>query len=99
MLLIFVALPSATLAIPELPKPGTDLDIVKAIDNIINFLWPIFGAIAGAMFIYAGFLFVTAGDDVGQIKTAKHAFVWGIVGISLALLAFVIPWIIFSILK
>ena len=83
----------------RLPQPGTNLDIEKAITSILKFIWPIFGSIAGAMFIYAGYLYVTAAGDPGKIKSANLSVIWGIIGISLALLSFMIPWIIFSILE
>ncbi len=74
--------------------PGGDLDTGIIIDKIFNFIWPIFGAIAILMFIFAGFLFLTAQGDPTKISSAKKALMWGIIGTAVALLSSSIPFII-----
>jgi len=78
--------------------PGAGFDIVKAIDNIIAFIWVIFGGIAIIMFIYAGFLFLLAKGDMSAVKEARNALVWGMVGVGVALFAAIIPWFVRAIL-
>ena len=38
--------------------------------------------------IIAGILFLVSGGDAEKIKTARNAFIWGVVGIVVGLLAF-----------
>ena len=49
----------------------------------------VFGAIAAICIIYSGVLFLTASGDVGKIKTARAALLWGIVGIVVGFFAYV----------
>ena len=51
-------------------------------------VWPIFTGVIVIMFIYAGFLFLTAAGDPTKITSAKKAAIWAIVGIVVGLLAF-----------
>ncbi len=75
--------------------PKGSFDITAVINNILlGLVWPIFGAIAILMFIFAGFLFLTANGDPTKISSAKKALMWGIIGTAVALLAEVIPFII-----
>jgi hypothetical protein len=55
--------------------------IVKVIEVLIVFAVPII-----VLFImYSGFLFVTARGDVEQIKTARRALLWSVLGGVIAL--------------
>lgn len=62
--------------------------LLKAIVNEI--LIPIGSIVAAIMVIYAGFLFVTARGDAGQIKTAKQALLYAVIGAAILLGAWVI---------
>ncbi len=64
------------------------------IDSIFSFIWPIFSAFAILMFIIAGFMFLTANGDPSKTSSAKKALIWGIVGVTVGILAFSIPFII-----
>lgn len=67
---------------------GDLYDFVKAIvDNIIL---PIGGVLCVLAFIYAGFLYVTAGGDTAQIKTAHNALLYASIGTAILLGAWVI---------
>lgn len=62
--------------------------------RIIDIFWKIFVGIAILMFIFSGYMFLTAKGDPGRIKLAKEAFVWGVVGVGVALLSTSIIWTI-----
>ncbi|MBI2050064.1 MAG: hypothetical protein HYT35_01235 [Candidatus Staskawiczbacteria bacterium] len=59
-------------------------------------LWVVFGLIALIAFVAAGILFLTAGGDPDKVKSARTAFLWGIVGIVVGIVAFSIVAIIES---
>lgn len=99
-LISFLILPSIVfgdITIPNPPAQGT-LDITAAINRIINFIWPIFGAVAVIMFIIAGYLYLTARGDPTKISLAHKTVMWGIIGVAVAMFASTIPWIINTLL-
>lgn len=55
---------------------------------IANVLWVVFSAIAVICFVFAGILFLTAQGQPEKIKTAKSAFLWGIVGVVVGIIAY-----------
>ncbi len=87
----------ATTAFPSAPF-GSTFNIATAINNIIAFIWPMFGAFAVVMFIYAGFLFLNARGDMSKVKDARNALLWGMVGVAVALLAGWLPYVVFALL-
>lgn len=89
--------PAPTAFPPFVPGAAiTDLDVRlnNILWNIIAFIWPMFGAFAVGMFIYAGLLFLNAKGDISRVKDARNALLWGMVGVGIALLSFSIPWVI-----
>jgi len=61
------------------------------IETIINdILIPIGGVVAVLMIMYAGFLFVTARGNEGQISKAKQALLYAVIGAAILLGAWVI---------
>ena len=50
------------------------------------------------MILWAGFKFITAGDDAEQVGTARKYITWGIIGLVVALLAFSVPAIVSNLL-
>ncbi len=103
ILIVLIALPFFALAtshpgggLGEL-SPGDPIGRTGGIDstslssvfiNLVNwFAW--FVALAAVvMGLYSGFLFITARDEEAQLKKAKSVFVYTIVGIIVAVLAF-----------
>jgi hypothetical protein len=83
-------LPVTVFAINRIDQPEQNgiTDIWSLFNHILDFLWPLFIAVAVLMFIFAGFTFLTANGDPGKVKTAQHAIIWAIVGVVVALLAF-----------
>jgi uncharacterized membrane protein YjfL (UPF0719 family) len=51
------------------------------------------------MLVIAGMLFLSARGDAEKIKTAKGAFLWGVVGIVVAILAYSMINILMFLLK
>ena len=62
------------------------------LDNITTTVWYIFATAAIVCFVYAGILFLTAQGDPGKLGTAQQAFIFGIVGVVVGILAYsVVP--------
>ena len=70
--------------------------VSRMMGNILTPVWQLFAGIAAAMFVVAGILFTTSNGEPGKITTAKNAAIWGIVGIVVASLAFVMVQIVSS---
>lgn len=58
----------------------------------------VFSGIAVVMFVAAGVLFLTAGGEAEKITRARSAFVWGVAGVIVGILAFSIIGIVTNIL-
>jgi hypothetical protein len=81
--------PSSGSIVIENPfKANTIQDLIKTIVNDI--LMPIGGVVAVMMIMYAGFMYVTARGDPGQIKKARDALLWAVIGAAILLGAWVI---------
>ena len=74
----------------------TDLaSIVHSIENVTAL---VFGGIVVIMFVFSGILFLTAQGEPEKIKTARHAFLWGVVGVVVGIVAYSIIAIVSSFL-
>ncbi len=69
---------------------GSDADVNNVIQTIITILIWLVGVLAVIMIIYGGILYTTSGGDPAKIKKGKDTIVYGIVGLIIAILAFVI---------
>jgi hypothetical protein len=74
-------------------EPGVQLNpvqpnVVGIMNGIITPLWQFFAGMSVVMFIVAGTLFLLSSGDPGKVKTAKDAFIWGVVGIVVAIAAY-----------
>ncbi len=97
---------SATVALLALPlvgfafTPGSQPNAVPAlsvndlIDVIFTIIWPVTVAFAIIMFLMAAFMFFSSQGDPEKVTMARNATVWGIVGMTVALIAFSIPSIV-----
>ena len=75
----------------EIKNPFKEETIEGLITTIIkDILIPIGSVVAVVMVIYAGFLFVTARGDTGQITKAKDALLWAVIGAAILLGAWII---------
>ncbi len=60
-------------------------ELLQVIQNIVNLMMTmIIPMIAAIMFVYAGFLFVTAGGNESKIKSAKGVIKSTIIGLFIA---------------
>lgn len=80
--------PSGVVTIVNPFKKDTIRGLIETIVNEI--LLPIGSVVAAVMIIYAGFLYVTAGGDPGQVKKAHEALLYAVIGAAILLGAWVI---------
>ncbi len=64
--------------------------LITLAQNIINFLLVFSTAIAASCFFFAGYLYLTAGGNIGQVTRAHHIFKNVAVGLIIALAAWLI---------
>ncbi len=69
---------------------GTEGGLVGAISEIIGFIASLLAVLAILVIIIAGIIYITSGGDEGRIATAKSWITYAIVGLVIALLAWVI---------
>ena len=94
VLLVALVLPVLTMAQPNV-RIGSLQEIVIKIQNA---LWIVFGLIAVIAFVTAGILFLTAGGDPEKVQTARAAFIWGVAGVVVGIVAYSIIAIVASFL-
>lgn len=74
---------------------GPDIGIQDIIPSIETLIWIIFTVIVVVCFVIAGIMFLTAQGAPEKLKTARSAFIWGIAGVVVGILAYsIIPIII-----
>jgi hypothetical protein len=80
--------------------PGTSIgslqQIIHAIENAFGL---VFGGIAVIMFLIAGIYFLTAGGEPEKVQKARSAFMWGIAGVVVGIIAFSIVAIVSSFIR
>ena len=84
-------LPVAALAVDAGNIPSVELSgqgIVDLIDQVVTWFAMIVFIIGIACILYAAFMFMTAAGDEEKIGKAKWTFIYGLVGIGVAILAF-----------
>jgi len=70
--------------------------ISQLITKLESAIWTIFGGLAVVMFVVAGIMFLTAQGDPEKVKGARNAFIWGVAGIVVAIMAYSIIAIVSS---
>lgn len=85
-------LPSVAFA--QLHAYGPDISITSIIDTVVANSWIIFAAIAVVCFLVAGVLFLTAEGAPEKLKQARSAFLWGIAGVVIGIVAYSIILIV-----
>jgi len=75
---------------PSITLPGL-------LNGITGAAWIIFTAIVVICFVVAGILFLTAQGDPNKLQTAKAAFLWGVAGVVVGIVAYSIIAIVLSI--
>ena len=92
---LFLLAPIIALGIDTPAVPTTQItDVWALMVNILKFIWPLFIGIAIFMFVFSGFLFLTAQGDQPKLQMARSSLIWAVVGVIVATLAFSIPFII-----
>lgn len=94
-----VALPMLAMAQVGGAPPAISGDITTLGQVIVNKIWIVFTIIAIVMFVIAGILFMTAQGQPEKIATARNAFLWGVVGIAVGILAYTIVTVVGSLLR
>ena len=92
----------ATLALPAIAfaQPTVTIGSITGLVSVVErFMWIIFGGIAVIMFVVAGILFLTAQGDPEKVQAARSAFIWGIAGVVVAIIAYSIIAIVTSALS
>lgn len=67
-----------------------DAPIYVIISGTMDWLLAILGFIAIIGFVISGIMYLTAAGNDGQIKTAKEAMKWSIIGVIVALAGYVV---------
>jgi hypothetical protein len=93
LLLGALVLPVVAMGIPA-PGEGAVGSIDSFYDIIGRAAWIVFAIIALIMFIVAGIKFLTAGGDPAKVGEARMAFIWGVAGVVVAVIAFSIVGIV-----
>lgn len=84
-----------------IPPPGA-LDISspgqlqRPIERAVSFLGSLTFAVSVVVLMYAGFLYVTAGENEDAVSRAKSLITWAIVGVVVAMSAWAVPLFIVS---
>ena len=68
------------------PLGGTDIPTL--IGGFIRYALGIVGALFLVYFIYAGFLWMTAGGEAERVKKSKHTMVNAVIGILVVMLSY-----------
>lgn len=84
------AFPIAAHAQTTLINPLGESDVRLLIARLIQGALSLTGSIALLMFIYGGFLWLTAMGRPDQVTKGKHIFIWSILGIIVIASAYVV---------
>ena len=63
-------------------------DLVQTVSNVIGILMALVGIVGTGFFVYAAFLYLTAGGSPQQMEKGKNAMFTSLAGIVLALVAY-----------
>ena len=93
ILLGFLALPSVGSAqLTPFCGGNTGTQCVGSIQGIVpaivSSVWIIFAGLAIICFLFAGIMFLTSQGAPEKLTTARHAVLWGVVGVIVAILAY-----------
>ena len=84
------------------PTGGVNIGSVGQFGTILQNLARLFGSIIMAIsvfvLLYAGWLFLTAGDNEESVSSARSYITYGVIGLIVALVAFSIPALVASLL-
>jgi hypothetical protein len=89
-----IILPLSTLAFtpPTQPTEKT-ITLGSIVSKVVDNLWIAFAGIAVILFVYSGVLFLLAGGSPEKVQAARQAFMWGVIGVVVMVLAYSIFYI------
>ena len=96
-LIAFLIFPVLGLAIEHLEEgdvPTTLEAVIDWMEVILDWIFSIVMVVAVLFMLVAAFLFLTAGGSPEKIATARQMLTYAVIGIAVALLAYVIPYIV-----
>lgn len=67
--------------------PDPDIDIIEALENVVNWIFTLFLIFAVIFIIMAAFQFLTAGGDSTKVSGARDKLLYAAIGIAVALLS------------
>lgn len=70
-------------------QTGTD-DFTDKVKTVVNVLLFLLGAIAVIMIIIGGIRYATSNGDAAQVKSAKDAIMYAVIGLVVAIMAYAI---------
>lgn len=79
---------------PAFNLTANDQWLTNLITGAFTLLWSLFIAFAIIMFIVAGFQFLSAQGEPDNLSKARKSVLWGVVGVVMGFLAFLIPFIV-----
>ncbi len=82
-----------------LPNPLGTTDIKELIARIIKIILGLVGAIAVALFVYGGLVWMTAGGNSDKIRKGKDVLVWAIMGLVVIFTSYIVLNFIFKSLE
>jgi hypothetical protein len=95
--LALVSFSALLLPVLALAQPAVQIGSLQEIVNSIErAMWIVFGGIAVICFVVAGILFLTAGGQPEKVQAARSAFIWGIAGVVVGIVAYSIIAIVSS---
>ena len=92
-----LALPVMVFAVVDNPTGAEIGSLGEIVNNIASAMWIIFGGVAVVCFVVAGILFLTAGGAPEKVQTARAAFIWGVAGVVVGIIAYSIIQIVSSV--
>jgi len=87
--LVPVASADITTAAQNAQGVAKNADVAELILKVINYSLIVLGVLAVLIFIYAGFLYLTASGDQARIDRAKNTLLYAVVGVVVAVLGYV----------
>lgn len=97
--LTLISLGILLLPVLAFAQPTVQLgSLQQVVANIERAVWIVFGLIAVIAFVTAGILFLTAGGQPEKVQAARSAFIWGVAGVVVGIIAYSIIAIVSSIM-
>jgi len=97
IVLSVLAMPVLALAQVGGQPPPISTDLQGLGEKIVNAVWIVFTVIVIIMFVIAGILFLTAAGSPEKVAQARQAFLWGVAGVVVGILAYTMITVVTSI--